>query len=141
MFNAPSMTRCFQQPNFPSPAIKGGIKAFTDAEVIEAAKNYILETYKDYAYPVVPTNEYDHPIIPYEPEHVPWVVCKYIRVKDGRITSRWDEQWEVVVGVEWYWVSENFKDEEEKDVLLSLVVFAKEGQLFCGEIERVWSNT
>jgi hypothetical protein len=46
------MTRCFQQPNFPSPAIKGGIKAFTDAEVIEAAKNHILETYKDYAYPV-----------------------------------------------------------------------------------------
>jgi hypothetical protein len=37
-------------------------------------------------------------------------------------------------------VSENFKDEEEKDVLLSLVVFAKEGQLFCSEIERVWSN-
>ncbi|MFQ4142207.1 hypothetical protein [Chlorogloeopsis sp. ULAP02] len=110
---------------------------FTESQIIETAKNHILATYRNYAYPVVPTDEYDHPM-PYEPECVPWVVCKSIEVKDGQIGSRSNEEWEVGIKVDWKWVHEDSEDEPEKDVFLSVSVFAKDGQLFCGEIDRVW---
>ncbi|MCP6758443.1 MAG: hypothetical protein NHB32_06615 [Fischerella sp. CENA71] len=115
------------------------MNSFTDSQIIETAKSHILEIYRDYAYPIVPTDEYDH-LLPYEPECVPWVVCKSIEVKDAYIQSRSDEEWEVSINVDWKWSRQEEKQEEEKDVLLWVSVFAKDGQLFCDEIDRVWST-
>lgn len=109
---------------------------YTDSQIIETAKNCILATYRNYAYPSVPTDEYGH-LLPYEPECVPWVVCKSIEVKDGCIGSRSDHVWEVSVYVDWEWSHDDAENQEEKDVFLSVSVFAKDGQLFCGEIDRV----
>lgn len=53
-----------------------------ESDAIHKARNFILERYEGFAYPVVEQDD-DGNYLPYEPGCVPWIVCENIVVKDG----------------------------------------------------------
>lgn len=109
---------------------------FSDDEIINAAKLYIDSISGNWAYPVVPTDEWGNPES-YESGCVPWVVCQGFTVKDC-IVEVDGEAISVIVTIDWTWDNgEEDEPVEEADVQLSFLVEVEDGELVFGIPERI----
>lgn len=112
-------------------------RQYSDEEILDYAKDVVLEDLVNFAFPMFPTDEYGIPDYSDGPGCVPWCSVSECEATEAIIEERKEGEVLVIVILNIKWSYENKDDEEEDDdAMFQVTVFTDYSTLQHEEIVR-----